>query len=75
MNDGEVITISKAIDELEKLKELHGDIKLHLEVDDEDDCPTCGGSKSTVFCGMCIGISTINIDNEGECVWLYGNRD
>ena len=66
--------ISEAIEALNKVLKDNGDLKVYLDVSEEEPCPTCGESKSHTYDGFCHRITTINIHGEGKCAWLVADR-
>lgn len=57
---------------LQEIKELDGDINIHMEIIDTCTCSECGNEKNNGKTGMLKNVGKINVDG-GLHVWLLGD--
>lgn len=65
--------ITEVIAKLNKVLEEKGDLRVYLEVHEEERCSECGEPKDKTYDGFCDRISTISLSGE-KCAWLFAER-
>ncbi|KKK56787.1 hypothetical protein LCGC14_3061020 [marine sediment metagenome] len=66
--------ISQAINELNSVKAKYGDVVLHMEIGEEEECSKCGNSNYASVTGTCRSIGHISVNRE-SCAYILGDRD